>query len=209
MTRNFLVAISTILFLLRPAIAGETSVGVTRTDDIDARFDGGRMEVALMAGAAGAPVLGPGGISYIYTATELRAGWMLYTPHRGSWLSGNFEVFGMVGGGGMLRGFGSYVVTSDLLLRYNFVQPGARIVPYLQAGAGVFYSDISQHHQQEDIGNTIEADLRGGPGVKFLLNAQWSIDTEMYIEHISNAGTSDRNVGINSLGGLIGVSRAF
>ncbi len=95
------------------------------------------------------------------------------------------------------------------MLRYNFVQPSARFVPYLQGGAAAFVSDISESKRQKDIGGTFEADLRAGVGSGFLICRGWSLNSELFFEHISNAGTQTRNVGINALGGLLGVSRSF
>ncbi|MGI9114221.1 MAG: acyloxyacyl hydrolase [Chthoniobacterales bacterium] len=62
---------------------------------------------------------------------------------------------------------------------------------------------------QEDIGGTFEAGLRAGVGTRFLICRGWSLDTELFFEQISNAGTQTRNVGINPLGGLLGISRSF
>ena len=42
-----------------------------------------------------------------------------------------------------------------------------------------------------------------------LLNRDWSLNVEGIHQHVSNANTSDRNVGLNALGGLLGFSRAF
>jgi outer membrane protein W len=114
-----------------------------------------------------------------------------------------------LGGGAVIEGPGSGFGNFDLLLRYNFVQPRAVIVPYFQIGAGVFVSDISNDQNQRLIGGTFEADLQSSLGFRFLLNRDWSLNAEGIYQHISNANTSDRNVGLNALGGLLGFSRAF
>jgi hypothetical protein len=94
-------------------------------------------------------------------------------------------------------------------LRYNFVQPAARLVPYFQIGAAAFASDIARDSKQLDIGGTFEADLNSGAGLKFLVSRHWSLNAELFFEHVSNANTQPRNVGINALGGLLGFSRSF
>ena len=40
-------------------------------------------------------------------------------------------------------------------------------------------------------------------------NRDWSLNAEGIYQHVSNANTSDRNVGLNALVGLLGFSRAF
>jgi hypothetical protein len=172
------------------------------------RFDRGGFELELMSGAACSPVVG-NRISYHYADTELRFGWMLCSPHGSGLLRGNLEVLAELGGGGIFEGPGSEFGTAGALLRYNFVQPSARFVPYIQGGAAAFVSDISQDKTQEDVGGTFEADLRAGIGTRFLICPGWSLNTELFFEHISNGDTETRNVGINALGGLLGVSRSF
>ena len=166
------------------------------------------MELELMSGVVGAPIVG-NHISYHYTDTELRLGWMLYSPHGSGFLRGNLELLGSVGGGGIFEGPGSIFGSVGGILRYNFVQPSARLVPYFQGGAGAFISDISENKKQEDVGGTVEADLKAGVGAKFLICRGWSLNSELFFEHVSNADTQTRNVGINALGGLLGFSRSF
>jgi hypothetical protein len=171
-------------------------------------FRGGTMELELMTGVVGAPIVG-NHISYHYTDTELRLGWMLYSPKGTGFLRGNLELLASAGGGGIFEGLGSVFGTLGAILRYNFVQPSARFVPYIQGGAAAFASDISENKRQEDIGGTFEADLNAGIGTRFFICRGWSLNTELFFEHISNADTETRNVGINALGGLLGISRSF
>ncbi len=197
-----------LLGLCTIARAGENSLARAAVAQSKDWFDGGAFELELMTGVVGAPIVG-NHISYHYTDTELRLGWMLYSPHWSGLFRGNLELLGQVGGGGIFEGPGSVFGSVGGTLRYNFVQPSARLVPYVQGGAGAFISDISQNKKQEDVGGTFEADLKAGVGTKFFICHGWSLDTEIFFEHVSNAGTQTRNVGINPLGGLLGFSRAF
>jgi lipid A 3-O-deacylase len=181
------------------------SVAVAQSKDW---FDSGAMEVELMTGVVGAPIVGDH-ISYHYTDTELRLGWMLTSPRGSGFLRGNLELLANAGGGGIFEGPGSVFGSAGAMLRYNFVQPGARLMPYFQGGAGAFVSDISENTRQEDIGGTFEADLKAAIGTKFFICRNWSLNTELFFEHVSNADTQTRNVGINALGGLFGISRHF
>jgi lipid A 3-O-deacylase len=191
-----------------PAQAGEIvpmPAPVTQAGDW---FGTNRFEFELMTGLAGAPISGSH-IGYHYTDSELRLGWILYAPRSSGWLRGNVELLGSIGGGAVYDGPGSKFAINDFFLRYNFIQPQARLIPYFQIGAGTFISDIAENHLQEDIGGTFEADLRAAVGAKYVICPGWSLNSELFFEHISNAGTQTRNVGINALGGLLGFSRSF
>jgi hypothetical protein len=171
-------------------------------------FEGRSFELELMTGVVGAPISGDH-ISYHFTDTQLRLGWMLYTPRWSGLMRGNLELLLSAGGGVIFEGPGDGFGSVGVILRYNFVQPSARIIPYGQIGIGTFISDISEDKQQEDIGSTFEADLKVGIGTRVLISRDWSFNLELYFDHISNAGAEDRNVGINALGGLVGLSRSF
>jgi lipid A 3-O-deacylase len=179
----------------------------------DIRFKQGHFELSLVTGALFSPVdfdfLPRSGTSFDYTQTEIRAGWMLNSPYDAGILSGNFEFLIGLGGGAVIYGPGTALANGDLFLRYNFVQRRAVIVPYVQIGAGLLVSDAAQDHSQRNIGRTIEGNLQTSLGVRILLNANWSLDLEGVFQHISNANTADRNVGVNALGGLVGVTREF
>lgn len=206
MKRTFLFSI--LLLGVGPIARGGQNSPTMQTAESRDWFDRGAFELQLMSGVAGSPIVG-NRFSYHYTDTELRLGWMLCSPHGSGLLRGNIELLGEIGGGGIFEGSGSMLGTAGALLRYNFVQPGARFAPYIQGGAAAFVSDISENKRQQDIGGTFEADLRAGVGTRFFICRGWSVDSELFFEHISNAGTETRNVGINALGGLLGVSRSF
>ena len=203
-----LVAVLAAFFVLLATTYGGSSGEPFAAAPMKDRFSGGAFELELMSGIAGAPIVGDH-ISYHYTDTELRFGWMLCSPHGSGWSRGNLQLLAALGGGGIFEGPGDKFGTAGAMLRYNFVQPSARLVPYLQGGAAAFVSDISENRRQQDVGGTFEADLRAGLGSRFLICRYWSLNTELFFEHISNADTQTRNVGINALGGLLGVSRSF
>jgi len=81
---------------------------------------------------------------------------------------------------------------------------------YAQAGPGIVYTDAHEDLSQCLIGNAIEFTPQFSLGAHYLLSKNWSIDGEVMFHHISNAGMDeDRNVGVNSLGGFIGLSYSF
>jgi hypothetical protein len=98
-------------------------------------------------------------------------------------------------------GFGSIVIGPTALLRYNFVQPDWRLVPYLPAGGGFPYNDSYRDKTQRASGQGEEFYLQTTAGLHFLLTVHCALDVEGGYIHISNAGTNPRNGGINALGG--------
>jgi Lipid A 3-O-deacylase (PagL) len=202
-----LLLLSIIVSLSTSVRGGDRTADIAITENRD-WFDAGAIEMSVMTGVVGAPIAGDH-IGYHYSDSELRLGWMLYSPKGCGLFRGNLEFMASAGGGGIYDGPGNVFGALGLILRYNFVQTGARFVPYFQVGAGTFISDISHNKEQEDIGGTFEADLRAGIGTRFLIGRNWSFNTELFFEHISNADTETRNVGINALGGLLGISRSF
>jgi opacity protein-like surface antigen len=144
-----------------------------------------------------------------YALESLRVGYMVTNPTLDGWCRGNFEflVEGMAGE--FLSGPASYLVGGNLLFRWNFVQhPNPKWVPYVQIGGGGLYNDANIG-AQHILGSHFEAMLTGGVGLRYHLNENWAVDAEIAYRHISNASTSEHNLGLNSIGGQIGVSYFF
>jgi lipid A 3-O-deacylase len=123
---------------------------------------------------------------------------------------GNWEFLGEVFGGGIFSGPGDVLAGVDIYLRYNFVQPNSKIVPFIQVGGGGVYSDAAhddpiQHNIGSDWSFVLEAEI----GVRYHFSPRLALTTGVEYRHISNADTSDRNQGLNSIGGVIGLSLFF
>ncbi len=104
------------------------------------------------------------------------------------------------------KGAGEYMAGMTILFRYNFIRYDRQFIPYVQAGAGMVYNDIYRDMSQTLVGQSIEFTPQAGLGVHFLLNKKWSIDLETLYHHVSNAGLANRDVGVNSLGCLLGMT---
>ncbi len=144
-----------------------------------------------------------------YQLTVIRLGYMLDDPHGSNFLRGNNEFILEAIGGPMFQGPGSALGGLSIVYRRNFLSPGARIVPYLDLGAGGVYSDAFHDKAQQALGSPFEFDLQAGIGVRFRLGLNWTMDAEFAYRHLSNAHIVDRNLGTNAVGGLIGASYSF
>ncbi len=108
------------------------------------------------------------------------------------------EIFDTVGGG-------SVVVGPNALVRYNFVQPGWKFVPYVQMGPGLVYTDTDNNA----IGQHFCFQLNIGVGVRYMISDQWAATAEFDWHHMSNADMADHNLGSNEAGYQLGVSYFF
>lgn len=140
---------------------------------------------------------------------SVRYGWMLSTPGEAGLFRGNCEFLVDLYGGGVFDGpsggFGGFT----LILRQNFVQPDACLVPYFQIGAGGMLNSIYENHPQHLIGTAFEFNLEASIGLRYLFSKHCGIYIEGAYRHISNAGLGDRNCGLNAIGGMLGVSYFF
>lgn len=144
-----------------------------------------------------------------FVQAGLRYGWMLSTPGRDGFLRGNFEFLLEGFGAGIYRGPGSFLAGADMMLRYNFVQRGARLIPYLHILGGGLYNDVYKTETQGLLDTPLEWYLGGDLGLRYRMTERLFLSLEVGYRHISNAGTGDRNLGLNSLGTTAGVSWFF
>ncbi|MGI8820730.1 MAG: acyloxyacyl hydrolase [Chthoniobacterales bacterium] len=197
---------------LASAHAGEEVVRSRAvTSDFDSRFNAGTWSLEDLVGTfflfdrAGntRPVMD-------IAINTVRLGYMVNNPALSGPLRGNVELLGEIFGGTIFNGPGDVIAGGTAFLRYNFVQPNARLVPYLQGGGGFVYSDFAHGLVG---GNAVSLDvnfnLQAIGGLRFNVTRQWSVLTEISYRHISNASTSDPNYGIDQLGGAAGVSFSF
>jgi hypothetical protein len=80
----------------------------------------------------------------------------------------------------------------------------ASFQPYLTLGGGPVYvaADIP------GMGSRLCGNYQAGVGARIPFSG-WALHTELRYHHISNLGTADPNVPLNSLRALVGVSRDF
>ena len=179
--------------------------------DIEARYNGGSWELENLVGAYF--LFDRGGnerVTVDYALYNLRVGWMLHDPAFSGFLRGNFELLGELFLGPIFQGPGEVAFGGTLFIRYNFVPRGARVVPYFQVGVGGVCTDIEQGEAASNaVGQDVNFNLQAIFGVRFNLNARWSIQAEAAYRHISNAGMSEPNYGIDQMGGALGVGYAF
>jgi opacity protein-like surface antigen len=139
-------------------------------------------------------------LEYVFVAPRFGIG--ISDPLGGdAWYRGNFELLveapllfafeprsGKAGGG-------------SLLLRYNFL-PEGKFIPFIESGAGVMIIDFDLEGQSDGFNFS----LQGGLGFHYFFQEQTALTGGWRWLHISNAGISLPNQGIDSNVFLVGVS---
>lgn len=207
--RSALLLLLALILTLHAGTPMSAPVGIRPALE-EERFVEDRITVQAVTGALFSPVgIGPDHPTFNYAQTNLRLGWMLNSPGEDHPLRGNFEAILELSASGVFNGFGNVLIGPSALVRYNFVQPGWIVVPYIQGGAGIVYTDAYEDRSQRAIGQAIEFTPQASIGARFLVAEDWSVDVEGMFHHISNANLADRNKGINALGGFVGASYYF
>jgi lipid A 3-O-deacylase len=137
---------------------------------------------------------------------HLRMGWMLTSPAGDGCFRGNWEFLAEVFGGAVVDGPGDVIAGLTFLLRYNFVQPDSKWVPYFQIGVGGAYSDISDDPVQRLVGSDFSFNLQAGLGIRYMTSERMAVYLEATVRHLSNANQAERNLGLNTVGAQVGVS---
>jgi hypothetical protein len=173
-------------------------------------FSKGNVELEFLGGGQSS-LLYPGARRPRITFLEgdVRVGLIVSDTIGCSFYRGNFEILldGFVAG--VTHGPGNWLAGGRVFGRYNFTQPGARLVPYLQVSGGAFGNDIYRDHTQKIIGGGFEFTTGVSIGVRFLISRHYGLLLEGGYQHISNADIYPRNAGLNTLGAQAGLFYFF
>lgn len=125
-----------------------------------------------------------------------RYGWILTDPHGPGFLRGRFEyavdvvpVFLVTQRTGTAYGFG----VNPFALKWNFATHGS-VVPYLDIGGGTLFTNVKVPENTSHVNFTTS----GALGAHFL-RSKYNLSAEIRFMHISNAGISRPNPGINTI----------
>ena len=131
-------------------------------------------------------------------------GWMIGDVKGKDWYRGNWEIRGELFGGAQMNSETDGIIGITPHIRYHFAT-GSPIVPYLDAGAGVAFTDI----RAPDLGGTFQFNLQASAGVNYFIRDAVAIHLEARYIHVSSASIHSPNNGINTIGVFMGVSTYF
>ncbi len=197
------------LLALTLQFAGTSTATAQNTNDTfftGNLFEARRWEANISSGVLFSPMGSPQKRPVInYTITTLQLGYMLTDIHGSGVLRGNLEVAGDIWASQVFVGAGTFIAGGTLWIRYNFVPAGWRLIPFVQLGAGLTATDIDVAY----VGQAFNFNLDAAIGVRYMVAKNWSVNLMCQYQHISNANTGPKNVGINSFGPILGVSYFF
>jgi hypothetical protein len=146
--------------------------------------------------------------TYNYAPIDFRWGRLFGTCLDNCWLRGAFEpIFEL--NAAPTADVGHLFVGTSFLLRYNFVQPECRLVPYVQVGAGLQYNDGYRDLNQNALGQAMEYVGSAQVGLRYFLKPNLSLDFEGGYMVVNNLDQAPRNEGIHAIGGSIGLTYYF
>ena len=159
-------------------------------------------ETAYMLGWIGNPN------SYEVGAEFLTARWRFGPVYRDGFFRGYNQFYALVMGEPIFRGPENYYYGISVGLRYNFLHPDSRIMPYFSGGVGLGWID-----SHADVfgaqGQDFTFNVLGAAGVSYRINNHWSASLGLVYQHLSNGGQTDPNASLNLLGPQVGVTCAF
>jgi lipid A 3-O-deacylase len=122
----------------------------------------------------------------------------------GHWYSGNWELLGDLFGGFQYHPDRAYLAGVTPILRYEFAT-GTRFVPFIDLGAGATLTDI----RDGDLSTKFEFNLQYGFGTHYFLRDDLALTAQYRFIHLSNAGISSPNLGVNNNTVYLGLSWFF
>jgi opacity protein-like surface antigen len=125
-----------------------------------------------------------------------------------SWLRGYNQFYFSAIAEPIFQGIENHYFGFNLGMRYNFVRPGSRFVPYISGGVGAGWID-SHPEIPGGQGQNFTFNILSAAGISYLIDDHWKISVGALYEHLSNAGQTDPNPSLNLFGPQVGVSYSF
>jgi opacity protein-like surface antigen len=198
---------SLLIFFVIIATASSTLAGSETTtsrgtgDPLDAPSFEMAAETAYLLGIIGNPN------SYEIGAQFITARWRIAATKNNTWWRGyhQFYVLGMAQP--IFRGPENFYFGISTGFRYNFVQPGARLVPYVSGGVGLGWIDSNGVPGGQ--GQDFTFNVLSAVGVSYKLNEQWKASAGILYQHLSNGGQTEPNPSLNLIGPQVGLTYSF
>ena len=203
MKRSFVALLALFLAVLGgSAHAGSETASTRLTEDLDApRFEIST-ESAYLMGIIGNPN------SYEIGTQFLTARVRWGAVHSDGWLRGFNQVYFLAMAEPIFRGPENHYFGISVGLRYNFVRPGARLIPYISGGAGLGFID-SRPQIPGAQGEDFTFNILTAAGVSYKIDDHWKASAGILYQHLSNAQLTDPNPSLNLLGPQLGITYSF
>jgi Lipid A 3-O-deacylase (PagL) len=125
-----------------------------------------------------------------------------------SWLRGYNQFYVSAIAEPIFRGIENHYFGLNFGGRYNFVRPGARLIPYISGGLGLGWID-SHPSIPGAQGQDFTFNILTAAGICYKMSDHWKLNVGVLYQHLSNAGQTDPNPSLNLLGPQIGLNYSF
>lgn len=180
----------------------ETPVSVPITNE----FNPHRIEFALESGYLFGAINPPTDyqVGALFLTERIRWG----VIRNDSWLRGYHQFYISAIAEPIFKGIENHYFGFNVGLRYNFVQPRWRLVPYISGGVGA--GGIDSHPEVPGgQGQDFTFNILSAAGVSYIVNDHWKVDIGVLYQHFSNRGQTDPNPSVNLFGPQLGVSYSY
>jgi len=148
--------------------------------------------------------------NYRYLPQLITVGWQLDEIGNEGWNRGNTEFLFSGMYAPVIHGPNPWFTGGLFGPRYNFIQEGWPVIPYLESRVGFMFTNATgaPNSQGQDFCFSFEI----GIGVRIPVMDQLSVNVGAMYQHISNGGLSEpehENVGLDSIGPTLSVTWAF
>ncbi len=174
-------------------------------DGVGSGFHKGLFQAGGTVGAGfGIRVFGTS-VAHDLAMASANVGWV-FTDVMASdkWYRGNLELLLELFGGEQFKPNDRYFIGLTPLIRYNFAT-GTRLVPFVDAGAGVSSTNIDG----PDLTGNFQFNIQVGAGIHYFLSDRTALTVQYRWLHFSNAQTRLPNNGANTQMFHVGVSWFF
>ncbi len=132
---------------------------------------------------------------------------VVVTPEVGSgFYAGNLELLVEPLYAHYFKPFGATAAGGSVLFKYNFLGFG-RWMPFWDLGLGMLWTNLAPRIPEQS--TPFNFVMESGPGVQYFATERVALTLGVRFHHISNAGLGDRNKGLNSTLGYLGLSVFF
>jgi len=124
------------------------------------------------------------------------------------WLRGYNQFYVSAIAEPIFRGIENHYFGLNFGMRYNFVRPGCRLVPYISGGLGLGWID-SHPEIRGGQGQDFTFNILTAAGISYKMNDHWKLNAGILYQHLSNGGQTDPNPSLNLLGPQVGLDYSF
>ena len=192
-----------VLLACSPTFAG---VGQPPVATATEEFNPQRFEFAIESGYLFGAINPPTGYEIGAEFLTARIRWGVI--QHDTWLRGYNQFYVSAMAEPIFRGIENHYFGFNLGMRYNFVRPGSRFVPYFSGGVGAGWID-SHPEIPGGQGQDFTFNILSAAGISYSVNDHWKINVGALYQHLSNGGQTDPNPSLNLFGPQVGVTCSF